>query len=311
LSISAFDAAKILQYYVCLIDSFPVGKDWKFVPTSFAINDTNWCTAPDSLAYAPLDSDQLDQDYVGILCGDVTGNWSPSGMVARPVVAGGPTRRVMLDDVSGEPGTSLVLPVNVGDATDILSVGITLSYDPKVLKVVDVSTTDLTSDYYVAHKVADGQIKIGLAGSRPLSGSGSLVDVRFQVLGTSGRNASCPITITELQLNEGKIPVVAQSASFAAPLPSSFALSQSYPNPSNPETNIGYRLPVECKLRLEIYNLAGQLVRILVSGKKQAGYHTARWDGRDQLRKEVASRIYFYRIQAGEFTQTRRMVVLK
>ncbi|RLF39119.1 MAG: hypothetical protein DRN21_04065, partial [Thermoplasmata archaeon] len=283
-SISPFDAAKILQYYVGLIDSFAVG-DWSFVPASFAVNDTNWALAPDSLVYEPLGSDQFDQDYVGLLYGDVSGNWSPGGMVARAIPAQGPTRRVSLGDVHGETGASFVLPVAVDDATDIISAGITLSYDPKVLRAVDVSTTNLTSGYSVAHNVADGRIKIGLAGSRPLWGSGPLLDVRFQVLESADWGETSPIAISDVQLNEGRIAGVARSATFTAPLPTGFALSQNYPNPSNPETNIAYQLPVSCEVRLAIYNLTGQLVKTLVSEKKKAGYHTAHWDGRDNLGK--------------------------
>jgi len=310
--VTPYDAAYILRYYVGLVSSFPVMPDtthiWRFVDKDFAIDLGNWPQAPEGRHYSPLDSDQVDQDYYGIVWGDVSGNWS--GSPAKIIVSGA-GRQLSLGQVYGEPGSTVAVPVTVDDATGIISAGITLTYDPKVLRAVDVSTTNLTAGYSVAHKVADGRIKIGLAGSRPLSGSGPLLDVRFQVLESADWSETCPISITDVQLNEGGIAAVARSASFTTPLPTRFGLSQNYPNPSNPETNIAYQLPVTCEVRLAIYNLAGQLVKTLVSGRKEAGYHTAHWDGRDNLGKQVASGIYFYRLQAGKFSQTKKMVLLK
>ena len=301
--VSPFDAAKILQYYVGLIDSFPAGS-WKFVPTSFTLNGTSWCSAPDNLVYEPLDSDKSDQDYVGILYGDVTGNWSGS---TSPKVAVGGVRHVSLSSVS-EGVRVFTLLVEVDDATGVLSVGITLNYDPEELRVEEVGPGDLTFDYFIAYRISDGKLKIGLAGSRELSGSGSLVKVRFRVL----KDLGIPVTISEVQLNEGEIPVMIMPTMVEdlAP-PEEFALSQNYPNPFNSETNISYQLPAESDVRLEIYNLAGQLVRTLVSDRQEAGSYTVRWDGRDGSGKEVAGGIYFYRIRAGKFSQIKKMVLLR
>jgi len=89
-------------------------------------------------------------------------------------------------------------------------------------------------------------------------------------------------------------------------LPKTFSLSQNYPNPFNPSTQIKYDLPKNCYIKLDVYNLLGQKVATLVEGKKRAGYKTVSWNG-----KGVASGIYFFRLQAGSFVQTRKMVLLK
>jgi hypothetical protein len=77
-TVSALDASYILRYYVGLISQFPIGKEWKFVPVSFPINSSNWSTAPDSIRYQPLNADKTGQDFVGIVYGDVSGNWQLS-----------------------------------------------------------------------------------------------------------------------------------------------------------------------------------------------------------------------------------------
>jgi len=89
-------------------------------------------------------------------------------------------------------------------------------------------------------------------------------------------------------------------------VPKVFALSQNYPNPFNPQTTIRYALVEDTQVRLVVYNVAGQEIKTLVNEGQEAGYHECVWDGKD-----VASGIYFYRLQAGDFVQTRKMVVLK
>jgi len=64
-------------------------------------------------------------------------------------------------------------------------------------------------------------------------------------------------------------------------------------------------------VRLTIYNILGQKVRTLVYEDQEAGYKSVNWDGKDDLGKDVATGIYFYKIKAGEFTQSKKMVILK
>ncbi|RLB13341.1 MAG: hypothetical protein DRG82_15850, partial [Deltaproteobacteria bacterium] len=98
-----------------------------------------------------------------------------------------------------------------------------------------------------------------------------------------------------------------------AVLPKAFALSQNYPNPFNPSTTIAYDIPegADVNVRLNIYNMRGQLIRTLVNEVKSEGSYKVQWDGTDNYGRKVASGVYFYRITAGEFSKTRKMVILK
>lgn len=89
-------------------------------------------------------------------------------------------------------------------------------------------------------------------------------------------------------------------------VPNTFVLHQSYPNPFNAQARIGYELPKACTVYLTIYNALGQKATTLVSGSQEAGHYKVVWDGRG-----CANGIYLYRLEAGSFTQTRRMVLLK
>lgn len=93
--------------------------------------------------------------------------------------------------------------------------------------------------------------------------------------------------------------------------PALFALYQSYPNPSHSSTSIRYSIPSAVYVRLSIYNQSGGLVRTLVSGMTPEGMHTITWDRMNNMGAKVSSGFYFYRLEVGEFTATKKMVVLR
>ena len=94
------------------------------------------------------------------------------------------------------------------------------------------------------------------------------------------------------------------------------ALLQNYPNPFNPETWIPFRLQMESTVTIRIYDNAGALVRLLPLGTKQAGDYLSRgkaayWDGRNEMSEPVASGVYWYALDAGDFSATRKMLIQK
>ena len=102
----------------------------------------------------------------------------------------------------------------------------------------------------------------------------------------------------------------------ASLIPEETDLLANYPNPFNPETWIPYQLAESAEVTLTIYDMNGQLVRRLTVGHQAAGMYRSRsraayWDGRNQLGEPVASGLYFYTLRVGEFTATRRMLILK
>jgi len=93
--------------------------------------------------------------------------------------------------------------------------------------------------------------------------------------------------------------------------PEAAYLRQNYPNPFNPTTRIAFGLAAQGRVSLRVYDAAGRLVRVLFEGSRPAGNYTELWDGRDSRGGAVASGIYFYRLQAGAFTETRKMVLTR
>jgi 5'-nucleotidase len=91
-----------------------------------------------------------------------------------------------------------------------------------------------------------------------------------------------------------------------AEMPDRFELSQNYPNPFNPSTLISYRLPAAASIRLAVYDMLGREVSLLVNEPQSAGAYQVRFDG-----SGLASGVYLYRIQAGEYTQSRKLMLLR
>ena len=84
-----------------------------------------------------------------------------------------------------------------------------------------------------------------------------------------------------------------------------------YPNPFNPETTIAYSIKDRCKVRLEVYNLKGQLVRTLVNEEKANGHYKAVFNAKDEKGNTLSSGIYFYRLQAGNYVSTQKMLLME
>ncbi len=94
-------------------------------------------------------------------------------------------------------------------------------------------------------------------------------------------------------------------------VPGKFYLSQNYPNPFNPETEIKYQLPEASSVNIKVYNIMGQEIKTLFSDHQSAGYYSIKWDGTNNMGMKVASGIYVYRLQAGSFTDIKKMVFLQ
>ncbi len=218
-----------------------------------------------------------------------------------------------------------VFPISVVGKSDrdVAGVQLEIGFDPGEVTMLDPALTPLTKDFQLYTSIKDGVQKIGivdLTGEKCIpKGEGSLVILRAKGVDLSSVKINKAVLVDkdamplalefsgELKQEEANSEMVKVSES----KPTSFSLSQNYPNPFNPETDISYALPTDCQVKLTIYNVAGQNVRTLVDEQQTAGFKTIHWNGKDNEGKEVASGVYFYKIQAGVFTEARKMILMK
>ncbi len=147
----------------------------------------------------------------------------------------------------------------------------------------------------------------------PLNGALALM-----ALGNFGGDALLEITVTDAGNASASediivtvIPLVGIAPLAGGEIPREFALQQNYPNPFNPDTRIKFQLPSAQAVTLTIYNVLGQKVRTLINERLEAGYYEAVWNGLNEQGQALASGVYLYRMEAGDYRTVRRMVLLK
>jgi len=149
-----------------------------------------------------------------------------------------------------------------------------------------------------------------------------VIVLRCTATDASGNSASAtasPVFPTEDDDDDDESVVKTASAQITieSSLPENFALEQNYPNPFNPSTTINFAMPKPGTVKLQIYNITGQLIQTLVQGEMPAGRHSLAWNGRDRSGALVPSGIYFYQLvvqgRTGElaFAETRKMNLIK
>ncbi|MFQ5709886.1 MAG: T9SS type A sorting domain-containing protein, partial [bacterium] len=116
----------------------------------------------------------------------------------------------------------------------------------------------------------------------------------------------------QLKLLVGSSQFLTDETSGIASVPDKFVLFQNFPNPFNPATTIRYGLPSAQEVTIRVYDILGREVTTLVDHEmKEAGFHALTWGGSNSNGRPVASGLYVYRIEAGKFSQTRKMLLVK
>ena len=154
-----------------------------------------------------------------------------------------------------------------------------------------------------------------------VTAEGALATLVFDVKETRLASAQTPVQLVELQLADSRtraipVEVVRERVSMLELFPDKPMLMQNYPNPFNPETWIPYQLSVDSEVVLSIYDTQGAIIRRIDLGYQQVGTYTTRgraayWDGRNEWGEPGASGVYFYHLSAGDYSATRRMVIIK
>ena len=237
----------------------------------------------------------------------------PADLMGSPSTTAPRNYVLSLPSLTGKAGNRIQMPIAINDA-GLMAGGISLKYDPTILKAISVTPQMLLNgSYWQANTNLDGEVRFAFASVEPTKGQGNLLTVEFEILpNTEGKTSSLILDSVNLSnsLSIVKINGVVTVS------PSKFALLQNYPNPFNPETWIPYKLAGDAPVTISVYNAKGQLVRLINLGIQRAGVYltkksAAYWDGKNSLGEEATSGVYFYTLQAGKFTTTRRMLIIK
>lgn len=304
--ITPFDAARIAQFAAYVPQSSLTGS-WTFMPMSYS--------------YTPLEEDMFDQNFDAVLYGDVSGNWQsaldrPSGKQLDSKTVATRSVETTVGSTYGLPEETIVIPVTVGDLTqdDIIAYQTAVQFDANVIHFNRILTEGTLSEAMtlVTSNTETG-IQVVAYGVKALEGEGVLFNLEFSVVGEL--DSETTITLDDFLYNEGSLNATLTEGNvkvgYGLNIPNHYRLSQNFPNPFNPRTTIQFDLPVSASVALAIYDVNGRLVRTLVDGTMEAGYHQLIWDGTDANGQAVKSGVYFYRVSTDNFSDIKQMVLLK
>jgi hypothetical protein len=214
-------------------------------------------------------------------------------------------------------GEELSVAVSLENYVEVRGYGLTVEFDSELLEFVETRVVDniLGETGLAAPQVfaqTDGKVAIAAFGNTASEG-----DLGLNLIFRAKQEIEDSyIELTNGALQDGTYGLNQITAPVSVRIqtrPEAYALNDNYPNPFNPETTIKYQLPDAGQVRLEVYNMLGQVVKTLVDNQFQnAGRYTLQWDATNNSGQPLSSGVYFYRILAGgEFQSHKKMLLLK
>jgi hypothetical protein len=232
--------------------------------------------------------------------------WTGLSKVAKAV----PAASVTLDLTSKRNEASTMFYVNVSakGVTGIDGIAFSLKYNTNVLEFVKDSLSGLGAISVTKDSKAG---VIDIASVYKKEKFSGIITLGFKVKGRTS-DINVRMVNAEVAFN-GVISSDNDQTVILKTKPNTYLLSQNIPNPFNPTTIIRYTIPgdEEVSLRLKIYDSRGTIVKTLVNGTSNPGIYSATWNATDDAGRRISSGIYFYRLEAGSFTQTRKMLFLR
>jgi hypothetical protein len=290
--VQAYDGALVLQYIASLI----------------GLNDQQKLNAnvTSDTEISALDASVILRYITGIVTSLPYGGSGAAAGIAN------------MSDIQAIPGQSVEVPLLLANGNNIYSFEGNFAYDENLLEFTSLQWPVSVVSFVKEFKHSGGRIYIAAAGVNKLDNlqGAQIAVLRFKVK-PGAATAITEVNLEKLRLNEN--PVVLNAASSVISIttgvengsdtPTEYSLSQNYPNPFNPSTTISFALPQEGRAVLELYDIMGERIAILVDEYRQAGYHyytlnTSEITG-------LTSGIYFYRLRSGSFTDTKKLILLK
>jgi hypothetical protein len=291
---------KVTAYDAALIAQFAVGLSRR---TDSHVGE--WIFSPSFRSYYDMTTSYQNQNYTGILLGDVTGDWNQSyGQMKATIVQ----TITCLDDIKTEPG-KIIIPIKIKGDQEVVSWQLHLKFDPDKLKFNLAKKDVAGSKLQLLQNSGDGNLYLGMYGSEGIFSDESFAEIIFDVLETS--NDKIELEIPYFQVNNNPVQQGSIAFDIDGVIPEDFVLLQNYPNPFNPATTITYQIPEAGSVKLVIFNLSGQEIITLEDRNQQAGLHQIEWSGLDKAGSEVVSGVYFCYLHFRDQVKTIKLLKVK
>ena len=316
-------------------DILPLGLYWGKTGPKRPNASNNWIGQP-CPKWDPVAATYADANGDGTVNqGDILPiglNWGKTHAVSKAAAlkstVGGSIKAIPNANLPLEAGSEFLVDINISDVISLYGLSFVLKYDNKnLIEPLSVSKGSILGNEIIFFPQVDAEsdnVAVGIsqkAGQSGYSGSGTVVTVKFKVTESIEKGTSITFSLNDVSANNSSgegIELISQPGSTGTVVgvreksgPTAYSLSANFPNPFNPNTSIQYKLGDDVSVRFEVLNVAGQTVRLLVNDLQNSGQHTIQWDGRDDSGRKVSAGVYLYRLQAGSFMLTNKMLLLQ
>ncbi len=309
-----------------------VGPDWKFIPESFVFNPLplgnpqapqpnplNNPVPPSNIIHNNVANDFLDDDFTGILMGDVNGSVTPFTGNAGGGAENGEPLKFRLENRAVQAGEVVTIPFKAVDFTDAHAYQLTIGFDPEVFELQDIQTgvlPGLSQDNFGTNYLSDGLLSTLWVGSKPstFNDNETLFTLTFKAIESVASLSSVlhsSSAITEALAIDGSGNAVPVDFEFVTTVATGevenkvFALYQNQPNPFSAETTISFRLPESGRATLRIFTAEGRLVKTVV-GDFAEGNNTINFR-KDDL---GASGVFYYELETSRHSDRKKMILI-
>lgn len=296
-AVTSYDAANIARFIV------------KLPPANSGIRVGQWIFKPGNQSYSNIQVDLGNQNYTGIMLGDVQGRWTATQSLGKEIYA-----NYTWPAPLPATGDTLVVPFRV-DQTEILSCDLYYRFNPAEVELLDLQPTPISAGFSVFHHVEQGDLQIAMFSPYFTTQSGEFINVRFRQLTENLSDGA--IVFEKYRINDQPFVVVSTRVPLksGAVAPRDFALAQNFPNPFSATgiqaTLISYSIPAAEPVQIAIFNLLGQQICTLVDQPHSAGNYQITWNGRDAAGNVTAAGVYIYQMRTPSRQLTRRMLKLE
>ncbi|MCP4725917.1 MAG: T9SS type A sorting domain-containing protein, partial [bacterium] len=290
--VNAYDASMVLQHVVG-IEEFSTGRQAKA--------DVTYNGAVTA----------LDAYYILLKsAGFISTFPSEDSLFSKIAAVDNPDIDISILKQADKEGDIIKFTFDAANVNNISSFYTEFDYNMNDLRFRKISISEEYSDNLYHINENNGHIKFAMTGYDPGENNGELVTFEFENITTGRNTVNLKIGNIDVLVNEQYIqPDFSEIKN--SQLPDKFDLAQNYPNPFNPVTTIKFQIPEVTSVSIVVYNVLGQEVRTLVNEVKDVGFHSVRWNGRNNLGINVGQGVYIYRIKAGKFILTRKMLLIK
>jgi hypothetical protein len=331
LTVSAYDAALVarhvvkfdtLDHYselaadvdqdqkVCMYDAAQIARFAVDLPLLDGSHIGEFLFNPKSRFYERLNSSYHNEDYIGLILGDVDGDWQMTNSQVFKTLSAG---LIMAKSIIGLINSKISIPIAFSDQEKVISTELQVLYDTEQLEFISLKQTKISKDFSLVynHKQTTGSIKIALYTVEPVNINGEIIKLEFKGINKKQTNVTqlqvISIRMNKVKLAPGKTIILLVDRRH---LNIAIELSNQ-PNPFNPTTNIIFKNVTSGEGKLIIYDMLGKVVRTFDLGYLFPGAHEQFWDGRDKNGIELASGVYFIKFICEKDVSINKMIKLK